>query len=129
MILAVIFLFSCNGIGAGSDRKRFPRSELAKYGLNSTDINVFSNKPEAACIVSGGLTGITSNDDKEEQEEQCTYLVYFGYGYTPCMECAVGCIMVYGFEYSCCDGNFCCCYLEPGPCQRSGVSCIENCCA
>eukprot|EP01084_Bolivina_argentea_P214383 363965_1 len=129
-ILAVLFVVSCNG--ASKQRKRITKDQLAQLDFSTTDIDalrktgLFKNgTASAACIASG--SGRRASD-LIDSEEQCPCIVDFGLGYLPCLECGYACYLVFGWDYSCCDGDLCCCYLEPGPCQREGVDCVDNCC-
>mmetsp|Transcript_52604 Transcript_52604/g.47219 ORF Transcript_52604/g.47219 Transcript_52604/m.47219 type:complete len:107 (-) Transcript_52604:27-347(-) len=106
MIFFIVTLLLALSVSGGDVR-------LSRKAIKSTNSTVLSERVNSICVKSfldDGSIAVCEDDPL-----------------FACPLCANICIDN-GFSYLCCDGDTCCCYNEPVPCDTN-PSCLTNSCA
>lgn len=99
------------------------------YNINRNSINFGNLTYEVHHRVDGGvcLKGLQTKEMKLQKIKACPCTFGLVQGYVPCDICPILCYAYFQAEHFCCDGDYCCCYSEPGACNRN-ENCPLQCC-
>lgn len=73
---------------------------------------------DSMCLRQKSDSVVLENNSSSSASGTCSY---------GCYSCAQTCVS-HGYNFFCCDGGWCCCYKNSGPCQQPGAACTYTYC-
>ena len=86
----------------------------SQYKLNSYDLRTLKNTKNTFCF-----SLLNATFENIANRKGCEM---------GCYQCSSRCKLLYGMQWSCCDGPYCCCYDTFTPCKRTGFLSTQNYC-